>query len=79
MLIQFIQMAMKHAHYEILQGEGYYGEIPGFEGVYAQAMTLEDCRDELESVLDEWIFIRLTKNLPIPAIDGLELKIQTVA
>jgi len=79
MLIKFMQAALKKAHYEILEGEGFYGEIPGFEGVYAQAITLEECRDELASVLEEWIFIRLSKNRPIPSVDGIELKIQNVA
>jgi len=79
MIIQFIQAALKKARYEILENEGFYGEIPGFDGVYAQAENLESCREELSSILEEWIFIRLTRNLPIPAVDGIELKIQNIA
>jgi len=45
---------MHRATYEILQDDRtYYGEIPGFNGVYANADTLESCRDELEEVLEE--------------------------
>jgi len=79
MLLEYIKTAMRKAHYEILQEEGYYGEIPGIDGVYAQADSLEKCRDELASVLEEWIFFRLTRNLSIPAIDGIELKIKSIA
>ncbi|MDH5717421.1 MAG: type II toxin-antitoxin system HicB family antitoxin [Spirochaetia bacterium] len=79
MLLNYIQSAMKKAHYEILKDEGYYGEIPEIDGVYAQAETLEKCRDELATVLEEWIFFRLTRNLSIPAIDGIELKIKSIA
>ncbi len=47
---------MKKAHYEILSDDGtFYGEIPGFDGVWANAGTLEDCRNELEESLEEWI------------------------
>lgn len=45
---------MAKAHYELLGGgEGYSGETHGFQGVLAQADTLEACRDELASTLDD--------------------------
>ena len=67
---------MQKAKYEILPDDGtYYGEIPGFKGLYANANTLEECRDELEEVLEEWIFISIAKGLPIPKVDNIELKI----
>ena len=45
---------MGRAHYESLgDGEGFYGEIPDFRGVYAQAETLEACREELAGTLED--------------------------
>ena len=42
MLTEYLQAAMRKARYELLdEGEGYYGEIPGFQGVYSNANTLE--------------------------------------
>jgi predicted RNase H-like HicB family nuclease len=80
MLGQYIQAAMREAKYEILSDDGsFYGEIPGFQGVYANAETLEDCRNELEEVLDEWILFRLTRNLSLPVVNGLRLSIEKVA
>ncbi|MGI8884176.1 MAG: type II toxin-antitoxin system HicB family antitoxin [Pyrinomonadaceae bacterium] len=80
MLNKYIQKALHKAKYEILSDDNtFYGEIPEFQGVYANAATLEDCRDELAEVLEEWIFFRLSKNLPLPVIDGLQLSIQKVA
>jgi predicted RNase H-like HicB family nuclease len=68
---------MKKAKYEILPDDKtYYGEIPGFEGIYANADSLEECRDELEEVLEEWIFFRVSRNLSLPVVDGIELKIK---
>lgn len=69
MLTEYIRAAMKKAKYEILTDDNtFYGEIPGFDGVYANAKTLETCRDELEEVLEEWIFFRVSRNLPVPVV-----------
>ncbi|MEK6407288.1 MAG: type II toxin-antitoxin system HicB family antitoxin [Acidobacteriota bacterium] len=80
MLTKYIQAAMRQAKYEILSDDGsFYGEIPGFDGVYANLDTLEECRRELEEVLEEWILFRVSRNLPLPVIDGIELAIKEVA
>lgn len=77
MLTEYIRAAMKKAKYEILPDDNtFYGEIPGFDGVYANADTLEACRDELEEVLEEWIFFRISRHLPLPVVEGIELVIK---
>ena len=78
MLTKYLDAAMRHAHYEILKDDGsYYGEIPPCRGVYASAATLEDCRNELANVLEDWLLFRIHENLPLPIIDGLELTVKT--
>ena len=80
MLTSYIQAAMRKAKYEILNDDNsYYGEIPGFTGIYANAATLEKCREELEEVLEEWILFRVSRNLSVPRVDGMRLKIKQVA
>ena len=80
MLTNYIRAAMHHARYEILPDDNtFYGEIPGFNGVYANEDTLEDCREVLEEVLEEWILLRVSKHLPLPQVDGIELTIKEVA
>ncbi len=80
MLLNYIRQAMKKARYEIITDElPYYGEIPGFEGVYAHAVTLEQCREELQEVLEEWILFRVSKSLTLPIVDGIEIAIREVA
>jgi len=80
MLTNYIRAAMRRARYEILPDDGtFYGEIPGFDGVWADADTLEGCREELEEVLEEWILLRVSKHLPLPTVDGIELTIKEVA
>lgn len=66
MVSEYRSAALHRAHYEILAEDGsYYGEIPGFEGVYANAPSLEACREELREVLEEWIFVRVSRGHPV--------------
>ncbi len=77
MLTQYIAATMRKAKYEILADDGsYHGEIPGFEGVWANSSSLEACREELAEVLEEWLMFRISKNLSLPVVDGLELAIK---
>ena len=79
MLTDYINAAMHHARYEILEDGTYYGEIPGLHGVYANESTLESARDELRSALEDWILFRLTNGFPIPPVDGIDLTVSKVA
>ena len=80
MLTAYIKAALHKAHYAILpDGEGYFGTIEGLQGVWAQAGTLEACREELQEVLEEWIVLGLKMGHPLPSIDGITLAIQEVA
>jgi len=76
MLTKYIQAAMQQARYEIFSEDStFYGEIPICEGVYANAATLEVCREELQEVLEDWILLSLTMNLPLPTINGIDLNL----
>lgn len=77
MLTNYIRAAMRKAHYEILpDGEDYFGSIPDLQGVWANADTLEACREELREVLEEWIVIGLKLGHLIPQTNDIELKIK---
>ncbi len=80
MIREYIDAAMAKAEYEILSDDGsFYGEIPGFQGVYSNADTLEECRKVLEEVLEEWLLLRITLDFDIPVVDGLGLKFRQSA
>jgi predicted RNase H-like HicB family nuclease len=79
MLRGYIQAALRHAKHDILPDDkSYYGEIPGFQGVYANTKTLEACREQLQEALEEWILFRISKHLPLPVVGGIELKIREI-
>jgi hypothetical protein len=74
MLSEYIRAAMRRAHYEILPQSGtIYGNIPGLQGVWAEAATLEACRGELQEVLEDWIILGLRMGHPLPVIDDVDL------
>jgi len=76
MLTDYIRAAMHHATYEIIKDDRpFYGEIAACPGVWANASTLEACRDELEEVLEGWIILGLRLNHPLPVVDGIDLNV----
>ncbi len=73
MLIGYLRAAMRRAKYEILEDGTFYGEIPGFQGVFANADNLEDCRQQLQEVLEEWLVLGLRMGHPLPVVDNITL------
>ncbi|MFA5917817.1 MAG: type II toxin-antitoxin system HicB family antitoxin [Candidatus Gracilibacteria bacterium] len=74
MIIQYINEIMKNAKYEILEGgEGFYGEIIGCPGVWAQSNNLETCRKELQEILEEWILLKVRKQKFVPKTSNYDL------
>ncbi len=57
MLSEYIQKALGEAHHKALENGTWFAEIPGFEGVWANAGTIEACRHELEEVIKEWLVL----------------------
>ncbi|MCX6904489.1 MAG: type II toxin-antitoxin system HicB family antitoxin [Verrucomicrobia bacterium] len=74
MLAQYIDMALELARYEIIEDDkSYWGEIPGFPGVWAKHETLAGCQRELREALSDWLALRLRLGLKIPALGNLNL------
>lgn len=74
MLVTYLNKAMTMAVYEIIEDDHtYYGEIPNFQGVWANHETLEGCRNELKEALSDWIALRLSLGLDLPIIDEINL------
>ena len=73
MLTTYIQKAMHRANYELLEDGTFYGEIAEFSGVYANADTLETCRELLQEVLEGWIILGLQLQHQLPVIEEIDL------
>jgi predicted RNase H-like HicB family nuclease len=66
MLSKFIERKLRGAKYKLLKDGTYLGEIPGFRGVWANSEKLEDCRDELREVLENWLLLKVRDKEPVP-------------
>lgn len=74
MLAQYIDMALELARYEIIEDDhSYWGEIPGFQGVWAKHETLAGCQRALREALSDWLALRLKIGLEIPALGSVNL------
>ena len=48
--------------------------------VYASGEdALEACREELEELFEEWMLLRVSRGLPLPIIDGIQVTIEEMA
>jgi predicted RNase H-like HicB family nuclease len=72
MLTAYITAAMARARYRIIDDKTYFGEIRGLPGVWANAKSLEQCRAELQEVLEDWLVLRLRDGDVIPRIGHVQ-------
>ncbi|MBI4050648.1 MAG: type II toxin-antitoxin system HicB family antitoxin [Candidatus Doudnabacteria bacterium] len=68
MLTEFVIKKLKIAKYKLLKDKTYFGEIPGLQGVWANARNLEDCRKQLREVLEEWVLLRIRDRQSVPGL-----------
>jgi len=48
MLTDYIQAALRHAHYEIMENGRFWGDIAPCKGCWGDGDTLEECRENLD-------------------------------
>lgn len=66
MLSQYLEKQLKKAQYKLLKDGTYFGEISGLKGVWANAKSLEICRNELKEVLEDWLFLKIKDGEKVP-------------
>ena len=76
MLLQYIQKALSKAQYKLLEDGTWFAEIQGFQGVWSNAATVEECRQELIEVIEEWLILKIRDRDPLPQFEGLTLEVK---
>jgi predicted RNase H-like HicB family nuclease len=73
MLIEYINKAMSKAVYEKLEDGTYSGKIPQPPGVIAFGESLYQCQEELKTVLEGWLIVKIRHGdrLPISCISSV--------
>jgi predicted RNase H-like HicB family nuclease len=74
MFTEYVAKAMRKAAYELIEDGTFFGSIPGFDGVWGNATSLEECREELQETLEGWLILKLWLNdEDIPVLGKLRL------
>jgi len=79
MITDYIKAGLKKAQYKQLDDGSWYADIPKFQGVWANGSSVEECRDELQEVLEEWLILKIRDRDPIPVVNGIKIKIEKQA
>jgi predicted RNase H-like HicB family nuclease len=64
---------MRKAHYELMEDGQFFATIPKCKGLWAEGRTLEKCREELRSTLEDWLLLGLQLGHNLPVVDGINL------
>jgi predicted RNase H-like HicB family nuclease len=73
---QYVDGALRRAHYDKLEDGTFCAEVVDLPGVLAAGKTLEECRDHLAEVVEEWVLIRVSRGLAVPPLDDIEVRVQ---
>ncbi len=79
MISKYLHEAMRRAKYKILEDGTYYGGIEELPGIWATANSLEECREELESVVEDWLLLDLKLGQSITPLGDIDLNTQVKA
>lgn len=76
MIADYITEAMKLAKFEHLDDGSVYGSFSSerLRGAWSNANTEEEAREELAEVLEEWVLFRISRGLPVPAVNGVSVE-----
>ncbi len=78
MLTEGMQAAMRKAEYKVIDNDPpWYADIPECQGVWAVGESVESCRVELLSSLEDWLLLGLQLGHPIPVVDGIDLALES--
>ena len=54
----------------------FYGEVPRLRGVLATGETLEECRNQLAEIVEEWVLVRVARGLAVPPLGKIAVKVK---
>ena len=64
---EFVEKKLIKANYQFDESVNQWaGWIKGFPGVYAQGKSIEDVRNELAEILEEYLFVGVREKRKIP-------------
>ena len=77
MITDYIDAALRRARYELVDGNEFCATVAGLPGIIATGRTLEECRDQLAEVVEEWVLVRVSRRLSVPRLGGVTVEVRT--
>jgi predicted RNase H-like HicB family nuclease len=78
MITKYIRKALERARYAQLEDGGFCATVRGLRGVIAIGRDVEACRNELAEVVEEWILVRVARQLDVPKLGGATITVRRV-
>lgn len=69
---QYAEVAARHARFTELD-DGWFADVAGLQGAWAEAPTPDEARAELESVIASWALVKIHNGDRIPLVEGCDL------
>lgn len=75
-IAHYIENLLRKAEYEYdNETKSWCASVKELPGVYAQADTVEQTREQLAEVIEDYILVNLRENQPLPGFKKLPAKI----
>jgi len=75
-ITNYINEALHRARYSVVDGGVFCATVPGLPGVIATADSLENCRDQLAEVVEEWVLVRVSRGLSVPRLGTARVQVR---
>ena len=72
-LTGYIEAALSQAVYDKLEDGTFAGRIPACQGVVSFGQSLRECEEQLHSTLEDWIWMGLKLDHPLPILAEFDL------
>ena len=72
MLTGYLTAALESAHFEMIEDdEPYFGHVLALQDVWATGKTLDECRRNLASALEDWVLSSIASGQDLPIVNGV--------
>ena len=72
----YVQAALKRAHYEVDENDVVVAHVPNASGFFSQGESFEEARDNLRDAIEGNVILALQLGLPIPPIEDIVIEVQ---
>lgn len=76
MITKYIAKALERAQYTALEDGSFCATVRGLKGVVAHGRSVEECRNDLAEVVEEWILVRVARGLDVPKLGGISVRVR---